>query len=69
MIKITSDPKTYAIEPDGTLRWIPTEFRAVELYGQNWSKMVRDIDVSLFVDYKIGSKLQNGDIPAGYTPR
>lgn len=66
LVKITSDPKTYAVEPDGTLRWIPTEDMARTLYGDAWNTLVRDIDVSLFVDYAIGAPLTDGERPLGY---
>lgn len=69
LVKITSDPKTYAIEPDGTLRWIQTEFMANQLYGPAWNTIIRDVDVSLFVDYSIGNPLVDGEKPAGHTPR
>jgi hypothetical protein len=66
LLKIQSDPKTYAVEPDGLLRWIRTEDQARELYGLAWNKRVRDVDVSLWVDYTIGQPLQDGEKPAGY---
>ena len=37
LVKIQSDPKTYAVEPYGVLRWIPTEAQAIALYGSAWS--------------------------------
>ncbi len=66
LIKIQSDPKTYAVEPDGLLRWVQTEAQAKALYGTAWNTRVRDVDVSLFADYRIGSPLQDGERPAGY---
>jgi len=66
MVKIQSDPKTYAVEPDGVLRWIPTEAQARALYGDAWAKRVRDVDVSLFTDYVIGPALEGNEKPAGY---
>ncbi len=66
LVKIQSDPKTYAIEPDGTLRWIQTEAQARALYGSTWNTRVRDVDVSLFSDYAIGAPLQDGERPVGY---
>jgi hypothetical protein len=52
-LKIQSDPKVYLLDRDGSLRWIPTEQDAVELYGAEWAVRVRDVDVSLFIDYTI----------------
>jgi len=66
LIKIQSDPKTYAVEPNGVLRWIQTEAQARQLYGDAWAKRVRDVDVSLFTDYAIGAPLASGERPAGY---
>ncbi len=66
LVKIQSDPKTYAVEPNGILRWIQTETHARALYGAAWASRVRDVDVSLFTDYAIGAPLANGETPAGY---
>jgi hypothetical protein len=67
LVKIQSDPKTYAVEPGGVLRWIPTEAQALALYGSAWSTRVRDVDVSLFTDYVIGEPLAAGERPVGYS--
>lgn len=66
LVKIQSDPKTYAVEPNGVLRWVQTEADARALYGTAWAKRVRDVDVSLFTDYAIGAPLASGERPAGY---
>lgn len=66
LVKIQSDPKTYAVEPNGVLRWVQTEADARALYGSAWAKRVRDVDVSLFSDYAIGAPLASGEKPAGY---
>lgn len=67
-VKIQSDPATYAVEPNGVLRWIRSEDEARRLYGLAWAARVRDIDVSLFVDYTIGQPLAIGETPAGHQP-
>jgi len=66
LVKIQSDPKTYAVEPYGVLRWIPTEAQALALYGNDWSHRVRDVDVSQFVNYSLGNALSANDIPSGF---
>jgi hypothetical protein len=66
LVKIQSDPKTYAVEPYGVLRWIPTEAQAIALYGSDWSTRVRDIDVSQFVNYFLGDELGAGEVPSGF---
>jgi len=40
MLKITSDPKVYAVAHGGTLRHVPSEACAVSLYGSTWNKMI-----------------------------
>ncbi len=69
LVKIQSDSKTYAVEPGGILRWIPTEAQAIALYGADWSKRVRDVDVSQFVSYAVGQTLPSGVAPNGYVYR
>lgn len=66
LVKIQSDPRTYAVEPFGRLRWIQTEAKALALYGQTWSQRVRDVDVSQFVNYSLGDALAASDIPSGF---
>lgn len=66
LVKIQTDPKTYAVEPEGVLRWIQTETHARSLYGDAWAARVRDVDVTLFSDYSIGAPLGQTEIPAGY---
>jgi hypothetical protein len=66
LVKIQSDPKTYAVEPYGRLRWITTEAQAIALYGTAWSKRVRDVDVSQFVNYSVGAPLAANDVPSGF---
>jgi hypothetical protein len=66
LVKIQSDPKTYAVEPYGKLRWIQSEAQAIALYGNEWSKRVRDVDVSQFVGYAVGDPLPAGGLPSGY---
>jgi hypothetical protein len=66
LVKIQSDPKTYAVEPYGELRWIPTEAQAIALYGSSWSRRVRDVDVSQFVNYSVGAALAANNVPSGF---
>lgn len=58
MVKIQSDPKTYIVADTlGTLRWIQTETRAKELFGDGWAGFVVDIPVEFFPHYHIGEAL------------
>src|SRR3989338_459764 len=40
MIKINSDPKTYAVGESGGLFWVTSEAIAISMYGTNWNKMI-----------------------------
>lgn len=65
LIKQTSDPKVYAIEPDGVLRWLPDETTAAALYGENWAARVIDVPDAFFSDYTIGDDLTAEAYPTG----
>jgi hypothetical protein len=51
LVKITTNPKVYAVSGDGKLRWVKTEAAAKKLYGENWSKLVDDVPDAFFTDY------------------
>jgi len=55
MVKITTDPKVYAVDAMGTLRWVNSEVLAANLYGNNWNKQIDDVSDAFFTNYKIGS--------------
>nr|HPL95806.1 hypothetical protein [bacterium] len=58
LIKLSNDPKTYAVEPSGVIRHIPTETVASDLYGSLWYKLVDVLDDSFFASaYTYGSAL------------
>ncbi|MBI4280835.1 Ig-like domain-containing protein [Candidatus Uhrbacteria bacterium] len=54
MIKIESDPKTYAVATNGLLRWVISEALATKYYGTNWNKKIDDIPVGFWVQYRFG---------------
>ncbi len=51
LIKIQSDPKVYAVEPMGKIRWLESEAVASALYGSNWASRVQDVADVFFSDY------------------
>jgi hypothetical protein len=55
LVKITTDPKTYAVEPGGVLRWITSEQIARDLYGADWAKKVVDVPDVFFKNYTVGA--------------
>lgn len=51
MIKITSDPKVYALGMNGTLYWVPNETAAAEYYGADWQSDIDDVPDAFFGNY------------------
>ncbi|MFZ2681636.1 MAG: hypothetical protein WAZ14_00870 [Patescibacteria group bacterium] len=57
MVKINTDPKTYAVDAGGTLRHVGSEAVAVALYGSAWNTKIDDIADGFFPNYTIGSAI------------
>ncbi len=57
MIKITTDPKVYAVGPGGELRWVTSETVAAALYGSDWNKKIDDVPDAFFVNYHVGTPI------------
>lgn len=55
LVKITTNPKVYAVTANGTLVAIPDEATAKALYGDNWAKRVVDVPDAFFTNYKTSS--------------
>jgi len=67
MVKIVHDPKVYAVEPGGVLRWITTEDIATAFYGDDWNKQIVDIDETFWKNYTVGAPITDqSDAPIGY---
>jgi hypothetical protein len=54
MVKFASLNKAYAIENNGTLRWVKTEEVARSLYGTDWNEKIDDISDVFYNDYIFG---------------
>lgn len=65
LVKITTDPSVYAVEPNGVLRKIQSEADAITLFGANWNKRVVDVADAFFTNYTVGAPLNSGVVPAG----
>jgi hypothetical protein len=65
LVKITTDPSVYAVEPNGVLRKIANESQAAALYGTNWNKRIVDLADAFFTNYTIGQPLADGEVPVG----
>jgi hypothetical protein len=67
MVKIVHDPKVYAVEPGGILRWVTSEAVASELYGDDWNKQIVDVDETFWRNYSVGAPILNSfEPPVGY---
>lgn len=64
LVKITTDPKVYAVTPDGKLIWVPSETVASTLWGTNWAKRIVDVSDAFFTNYTILS----GEVAASAYP-
>ena len=51
MIKILSDPKTYAVGAGGSLYHVSSESAAVSLYGSDWNTKIDDVPDGFFGNY------------------
>jgi hypothetical protein len=65
LIKIQTDPKVYAVEPYGVIRWVSSEQIANKLYGSGWNAKIVDVDVSFFVNYQVGANIDTAVHPTG----
>lgn len=54
LVKITTDPKVYAVDRGGVLRHVATPELAAALYGSGWAKQVHDIPDAFFINYRVG---------------
>lgn len=65
LVKITTDPKTYAVTKCGVLHWIESEAIAKALYGDAWNTRIVDVPDGFFVNYTIGSSISTNVHPDG----
>jgi hypothetical protein len=66
LVKITTDPKVYAVEPGGKLVHVPSETVAKTLWGDNWAKRVVDVPDAFFTNYTVtGNQVSATAYPAG----
>lgn len=66
LMKIQTDPRVYAVELDGVIRWVESEAVASALYGADWASRVDDVADVFFTDYTPGTSLADASMyPAG----
>ena len=68
LIKITTDPKVYAVTEGGVLRWLETETVARRAAGTSWASLVHDLPDELFPAYTIGSPVRESDMTFSLAP-
>jgi plastocyanin len=61
MIKINSDPKTYAVGEGGSLHWVSTEDVAIALYGSTWNQQIDDVSDGFFSNYSVSWHIEDAD--------
>lgn len=57
LVKITTDPKVYAVARGSVLRWVQTEAVARALYGDSWATQVDDVADAFFANYRVGDPI------------
>ena len=65
LVKVTTNPKVYAVEPGGVLRWVTTEAIMKSLYGDNPWSMIHDVPDAFWVNYTEGSDITSATYPTG----
>lgn len=53
LVKITTDPKVYAVTRGGVLHWVESEAVATALFGSDWAHRVVDVPDAFFVNYSV----------------
>lgn len=59
MVKINSNPKVYAVDEDGSLRWVMSEEIAIGLYGSAWNMKIDDVPDAFFGNYRSGANVES----------
>lgn len=58
LVKSATAPMVYlVVDSFGTLRWIPTEAKAIQLWGPSWASLVHDIPDEFWTNYTMGQPL------------
>ncbi|MFH1621182.1 MAG: hypothetical protein ABIB04_03790 [Patescibacteria group bacterium] len=57
LVKITTDPKVYAISRYGVLHWVMNEDLAKSFYGEKWNQKIMDVPDEFFTNYIVDADL------------
>jgi len=58
LVKLQTNPKVYAVDNGGVLRWITSSEVAENIYGPDWNTMIDDMPDSFFFNYTIGEDIK-----------
>jgi V8-like Glu-specific endopeptidase len=59
LVKLRTASQVYVVvDAFGTLRWIPSEQKAVDLWGPAWAGLVFDIEDEFWTSYNVGQPLE-----------
>lgn len=61
LVKITTDPKVYAVSHGGVLHWLQSETAAMNLFGPNWKALTDDVPDAFFVNYFMGTPITSSE--------
>lgn len=64
-IKIQSDPRVYAVSPDGALHWIESEAVATGFAGSDWASFIHDVPDGFWPDYTVGASAMDNTVLDG----
>lgn len=59
MVKLDTDPKVYAVDGKGTLRWVKNEAVAEAIYGASWRNFIEDVSDAFFINYQMGADINS----------
>lgn len=65
LVKLQTNPKVFAVEAGGVLRWVASESVALQLYGVDWASRVVDVSDAFWGNYTIGSDVTTPVHPDG----
>lgn len=65
LLKLQTNPKVYAVEPGGVLRWVTSEALALQLYGADWANRVIDVSDAFWGNYTVGEDIESAVHPDG----
>lgn len=65
LVKLQTNPKVYAIEPGGMLRWVASEAVAIQLYGADWADRIIDVSDAFWANYTVGEAIDTTIHPDG----